>query len=63
MQIIGLPDDFDRNSSKDVEELLANFVIKRTKKKVGLDIPGVTIYNEIVPWLSQEEKVHIIFTT
>lgn len=56
MQIIGLPDDFDRNSSKDVEELLANFVIKRTKKKVGLDIPGVTIYNEIVPWLSQEEK-------
>tara|TARA_Y100000768_G_scaffold381825_2_gene361119 strand:- start:2870 stop:4318 length:1449 start_codon:yes stop_codon:yes gene_type:complete len=56
MQIIGLPDDFNRNSSEDVRDLLANFVIKRTKKKVGLDIPGVTIYNEIVPWLSQEEK-------
>jgi len=56
MNIIGVDDGFNRNSSSDVRKLLQNIVIKRTKKMVGLDIPGVTIHNEIVPWMSQQEK-------
>ena len=56
MQIIGLPDDFDRDSADDVRKLLATCVIKRTKKGVGLNIPGVTLHNETVPWLSEQER-------
>ena len=56
MQIIGLPDEFDRESSSDVRKLLGCCVIKRSKISVGLDIPGITIHNQIVPWLSEEER-------
>jgi len=56
MQIVGIPDEFNRDSSEDVRKLLEKCVIKRTKKKVGLDIPGIIIHNQVVPWLSEEER-------
>lgn len=57
MKIVGVPKKFDTKDAENVRKLLANFVIKRTKKSVGLKIPDVVIHNISAPWLSEPERM------
>ena len=36
--------------------ILEKFVLRRTKKQVGIQIPGVTIVNHCIPWATEKEQ-------
>jgi len=52
--IIGLPASFYTDQSNLVI-IARSFILKRTKKQVGINIPDITINNNISKWKSQNE--------
>lgn len=52
---LGLPKDYYKRK-RNLPGLVKSFILRRTKKEVGIDLPKLNIYNRLVCWRSDEER-------
>jgi len=52
---VGIPPKYYRDS-KNLPNLAANFLLKRTKEEVGIEYPAAVKVSEMVPWGNEHEK-------
>jgi non-specific serine/threonine protein kinase len=53
--VLGLPTSY-YTDSENLRELTKHFLLKRSKKSVGLEISEICVENVIVPWKNEKEK-------
>lgn len=53
--ILGLPIEYYKRK-RNIPGLVKSFILRRTKKEVGIDLPKLNIYNRLVCWKSDEER-------
>lgn len=52
---LGLPKDYYKRK-RNMPSLVKTFILRRTKREVGIDLPKLNIYNRLVYWKSDEER-------
>ena len=53
--VLGLPASYYANDTN-MDHLVRNFVLKRSKKQVGISIPSINFDNENVSWKNDDER-------
>lgn len=53
--MLGLPKDYYKRK-RNIPGLVKTFILRRTKREVGIDLPKLNIYNRLVSWKSDEER-------
>lgn len=52
---LGLPSEYYKRK-RNIPSLVKTFILRRTKRDVGIDLPKLNIYNRLVSWNSDEER-------
>jgi SNF2 family DNA or RNA helicase len=52
--ILGMPANFYKDS-ENMETISSNFILKRTKKQVGIQLPEISSFNNLVKWQNKKE--------
>lgn len=52
---LGLPSEYYKRK-RNIPSLVKTFILRRTKREVGIDLPKLNIYNRLVCWKSDEER-------
>jgi SNF2 family DNA or RNA helicase len=52
---LGLPSEYYKRK-RNIPSLVNNFILRRTKKEVGINLPKLNIYNRLICWRSDEER-------
>ena len=52
---LGLPKEYYKRK-RNIPGLVKTFILRRTKREVGIDLPKLNIYNRLVSWRGDEER-------
>jgi SNF2 family DNA or RNA helicase len=52
---LGLPCEYYKRK-RNIPSLVNNFILRRTKKDVGIDLPKLNIHNRLICWRNDEER-------